>query len=79
MAFVLRPGSPVGVLTPEIVQSTLVSSFLAGPLTGGLFAAAAAWYRRFLALSSPRRAAAARQQQSRSSTKANASRRPAGR
>jgi hypothetical protein len=86
MIFILRPGSPVGALTPDVVQSMLVSSFLAGPLSGMLFAAAAAWYRRFLSLSSPRRAAEARQQQAREqareqarAAKANASRRPSGR
>lgn len=82
MIFILRPGSPVGALTPDVLQSMMVSSFLAGPLSGMLFAAAAAWYRRFLALSSPRRAAAARQQQAREqarASKAGASRRPSGR
>jgi hypothetical protein len=77
MIFILRPGSPVGAMTPDVVQSMLTSSFLAGPLSGMLFAAAAAWYRRFLALSSPRRAAAARQQEARSAKAA--SRRSAGR
>lgn len=57
----------------------LTLSFLTGPVSGALFAAAAAWYRRFLALSSPRRAQQGRQGSSRTSAKANQSRRPAGR
>lgn len=57
----------------------LTLSFVTGPVSGALFAAAAAWYRRFLALSSPRRAQQGRQASGRSSSKANQSRRPAGR
>lgn len=70
-----RLGTPI---TGDALPGLLTQAFLAGPLSGTLFAAAAAWYRRFLQLSSPRRAAAARQQQERSS-KGNPSRRPAGR
>jgi hypothetical protein len=69
-----RLGTPI---TNDALPGLLTQAFLAGPLSGMLFAAAAAWYRRFLALSSPRRAAA-RQQQAKSS-KGTPSRRPAGR
>lgn len=68
-------GTPIG---SEQVPGLLTQAFLAGPLSGMLFAAAAAWYRRFLALSSPRRAAAARQQAARSE-RSPASKRPRAR
>ncbi len=58
--FVLQLSSRLGTPFPsEQIPGLLTQSFLAGPVSGTLFAAAAAWYRRFLALSSPRRAAAA--------------------
>ncbi|HXG26172.1 MAG TPA: hypothetical protein VNL94_04870 [Candidatus Binatia bacterium] len=66
-------GTPI---TSDQWPGVLTQAFLAGPLSGMLFAAAAAWYRRFLNLSSPRRAAAARQQAARQPQR---SRRPAGR
>ena len=79
VAFAFNIANSTGTpIANESVPGLLTQAFLAGPLSGMLFAAAAAWYRRFLALSSPRRAAAARQQQARSS-KGNASRRSAGR
>ena len=70
-----RVGTPIA---GDQIGGLLVQAFLAGPLSGSLFAAAAAWYRRFLALSSPRRAAAARQQPARSA-KGGSSRRGSGR
>lgn len=62
--FAVNIANSLGTPIPsEQVPGLLTTAFLAGPMSGTLFAAAAAWYRRFLALSSPRRAAAARQQQ----------------
>lgn len=60
--FVLSLASQLGTPFPsDQIPSLLTQSFLAGPVSGTLFAAAAAWYRRFLALSSPRRPAGGRQ------------------
>ncbi len=57
--FILQLSSSLGTPFPsDQLPSLLTQSFLAGPVSGTLFASAAAWYRRFLALSSPRRAAA---------------------
>jgi hypothetical protein len=60
--FILQLATSLGQPFPsDQIPTLLTQSFLAGPVTGTLFAAAAAWYRRFLAISSPRRAAAGRQ------------------
>lgn len=68
--FILQLSSRLGTPFPsEQIPGLLTQSFLAGPVSGTLFAAAAAWYRRFLALSSPRRAAAGGKPQQRSSSK----------
>ena len=57
--FILQLSSKLGSPFPsEQIPGLVTQAFLAGPVSGTLFAAAAAWYRRFLALSSPRRAAA---------------------
>lgn len=54
--FILQLSTTLGTPFPsEQVPGLLTQSFLAGPVSGTLFAAAAAWYRRFLSLSSPRR------------------------
>lgn len=56
--FVLQLASRLGTPFPsDQIPGLLTQSFLAGPVSGTLFAAAAAWYRRFLSLSSPRRQA----------------------
>ena len=56
--FVLQLASRLGTPFPsDQIPGLLTQSFLAGPVSGTLFAAAAAWYRRFLSLSSPRRPA----------------------
>jgi hypothetical protein len=61
--FVLQLSTRLGTPFPaDQIPALLTQSFLAGPVSGTLFAAAAAWYRRFLSYSSPRRAAAGRQQ-----------------
>ena len=68
--FVLQLSSRLGTPFPsEQVPGLLMQSFVAGPVSGTLFAAAAAWYRRFLALSGPKRAAAGGRQQSRQQSK----------
>ena len=57
--FIFQLSNRLGTPFPnDQVPGLLTQAFLAGPVSGTLFAAAAAWYRRFLALSSPRRAAA---------------------
>ena len=57
--FVLTLSSRLGQPFPsEQVPGLLLQAFVAGPVSGTLFAAAAAWYRRFLALSGPKRTAA---------------------
>ena len=57
--FVLTLANRLGQPFPsEQIPGLLVQAFLAGPVSGTLFAAAAAWYRRFLALSGPKRTAA---------------------
>ena len=71
-----RLGQP---LANDQVTSLLTQSFLTGPVSGALFAAAAAWYRRFLAISQPNRRPQGRSGSGRSTSKPNASRRPAGR
>ena len=68
--FILQLSSRLGLpFPPEQIPGLLVQAFLAGPVSGTLFAAAAAWYRRFLALSSPRRSAAGGRQPGRSQAK----------
>lgn len=68
--FVLQLASRLGTPFPsDQIPGLLMQSFLAGPVTGTLFAAAAAWYRRFLALSSPRRPAGGGRQPSRQQAK----------
>jgi hypothetical protein len=68
--FILQLSSRLGTPFPsDQVPGLLTQSFLAGPVSGTLFAAAAAWYRRFLALSSPRRAGTAGKGQQRSGSK----------
>ena len=63
---VLQLASVLGTPFPSDQMGTLLTqSFIAGPLTGTLFASAAAWYRRFLALSSPRRPATSGRNQGR--------------
>jgi len=71
-----RVGQP---LAGDQVSSLLTQSFLTGPVSGALFASAAAWYRRFLAISQPNRRPQGRGGSGRSTSKPNASRRPAGR
>jgi hypothetical protein len=69
-AFVVQLAAVQGPPLPsEEIPSLLFQSFVAGPVTGTLFAAAAAWYRRFLQLSGPRRAAAGGRQPSRQQAK----------
>lgn len=51
------------------IPGLLLQAFVAGPVSGTLFAAAAAWYRRFLALSGPKRTAANTRSQSRSASR----------
>jgi hypothetical protein len=58
----------------EQIPGLLVQAFLAGPVSGTLFAAAAAWYRRFLALSGPKRTATNTRNQSRSASRGGARR-----
>jgi hypothetical protein len=74
--FIFQLSSRIGTPFPsEQIPGLLTQAFLAGPVSGTLFAAAAAWYRRFLALSSPRRAAAgAGRSQQRSTQKGGARR-----
>jgi hypothetical protein len=68
--FILQLSSRLGQPFPqEQIPGLLTQSFLAGPVSGTLFAAAAAWYRRFLALSGPRRAAAGGRQPARNQGK----------
>ena len=68
--FILQLSSRLGTPFPQDqVPGLLIQSFVAGPVSGTLFAAAAAWYRRFLALSGPRRAAAGGRQPSRAQAK----------
>jgi hypothetical protein len=68
--FVLSLSNSLGTPFPsDQIPGLLTQSFLAGPVSGTLFAAAAAWYRRFLSLSSPRRAAAGGRQPSRQQTR----------
>jgi hypothetical protein len=68
--FILQLSSQLGTPFPsDQIPGLLTQSFLAGPVSGTLFAAAAAWYRRFLALSSPRRAAPGGRQTSRGQSK----------
>ena len=68
--FILQLSSRLGTPFPsDQIPGLLTQSFLAGPVSGTLFAAAAAWYRRFLALSSPRRAAGGGGQPSRQQAK----------
>ncbi len=68
--FVLQLSSRLGTPFPsDQIPGLLTQSFLAGPVSGTLFAAAAAWYRRFLALSSPRRPAGGGKQPSRQQAK----------
>ena len=65
--FVLTLSSRLGQPFPsEQVPGLLLQAFVAGPVSGTLFAAAAAWYRRFLALSGPKRTAANTRNQPRS-------------
>lgn len=77
VVFVLNLAAQLGTgFTEDQMPALLTQAFLAGPLSGTLFAAAAAWYRRFLALSSPRRAAAARaKEQARSGSKGGGAKR----
>jgi hypothetical protein len=76
--FILQLSSRLGTPFPQDqIPGLLTQSFLAGPVSGTLFAAAAAWYRRFLALSGPRRAAGGGQ--GRSGSKTGQSRGRAGR
>jgi hypothetical protein len=64
--FVLSLSTSLGTPFPsDQIPGLLTQSFLAGPVSGTLFAAAAAWYRRFLSISSPRRAAAGGRQPNR--------------
>ena len=57
--FIVSLSNSLGTPFPsDQIPGLLTQSFLAGPVSGTLFAAAAAWYRRFLSLSSPRRTAA---------------------
>ena len=74
--FIFQLSSRLGTPFPsDQLPGLLTQAFLAGPVSGTLFAAAAAWYRRFLALSSPRRAAAGSgRSQQRSSPKGGARR-----
>ena len=68
--FVLSLSNSLGTPFPsDQIPGLMTQSFLAGPVSGTLFAAAAAWYRRFLSLSSPRRAAAGGRQPSRQPAK----------
>jgi hypothetical protein len=68
--FVLSLSNSLGTPFPsDQIPGLLTQSFLAGPVSGTLFAAAAAWYRRFLAISSPRRTAANTRQPSRQQSK----------
>jgi hypothetical protein len=63
--FVVSLANSLGTPFPsDQIPGLLTQSFLAGPVSGTLFAAAAAWYRRFLSLSSPRRTAANTRQSS---------------
>jgi hypothetical protein len=60
--FILTLSNNLGQPFPsDQIPGLLVQAFLAGPVSGTLFAAAAAWYRRFLALSGPGRAGGGRQ------------------
>jgi hypothetical protein len=68
--FVLTLANRLGQPFPsEQIPGLLVQAFLAGPVSGTLFAAAAAWYRRFLALSGPKRTATNTRPQSRSASR----------
>jgi hypothetical protein len=68
--FILQLSSRLGTPFPsDQIPGLLTQSFLAGPVSGTLFAAAAAWYRRFLALSGPRRATAGGRQPARNEAK----------
>ena len=68
--FILQLSTRLGQPFPQDqIPGLLTQSFIAGPLSGTLFAAAAAWYRRFLALSSPWRAAAGGRQPARNQAK----------
>jgi hypothetical protein len=40
---------------PDLVRTTIISSFVLSPVMGAVFASGAAWYRRFLQLSNPNR------------------------
>jgi hypothetical protein len=73
--FVLTLSKQLGQAFPsEQIPGLLVQAFLAGPVSGTLFAAAAAWYRRFLALSGPKRTATNTRGQSRSANRGGARR-----
>lgn len=73
--FVLALSSRLGQPFPsEQVPGLLLQAFVAGPVSGTLFAAAAAWYRRFLALSGPKRTAANTRSQSRSGSRSGSRR-----
>ena len=68
--FVLTLSNRLGQPFPsEQIPGLLLQYFVAGPVSGTLFAAAAAWYRRFLALSGPKRTASNTRSQSRSASR----------
>jgi hypothetical protein len=68
--FIFQLSTRLGQPFPQDqLPGLLVQSFVAGPVSGTLFAAAAAWYRRFLALSGPRRSAAGGRQPNRAQPK----------
>ena len=68
--FILQLSSRLGTPFPsDQIPGLLTQSFLAGPVSGTLFAAAAAWYRRFLALSGPRRGTSGGRQPARNQAK----------